>query len=612
MSQRISKYGLSWEPDTDALTIEMFCIQKGGQWMEKGKQVGMGLFHHYKEFQKLVWPDEDHHRWSDLILSEILKNDITVLMGPKDSNKTHGMTKYALTDYFCFPENTLIVVSSTDIRSLEGRVWGDLKAMFTKAKERYEHLPGVVLDSKHAICTDDLSDEAIIARDMRKGILCIPCKTASGGQTNISAYVGMKQARKRYLADEFQFMSQSMYDSLGNANSGNFKMVCAGNPIGQGDPLDIISEPKGGWESMPEPEKTTVWDNEKFLRSRTVNLVGVDSPNFDYDQTKPPRYWYMINKDSVARTVAGYGENSHQYYSQCKGVRRSGLNARRVLTRELCKKFSAFDQLVWSGKPRIKVAATDAAYGSIGGDRCISGHIEFGECNDGKTRILIHPPKMVPVNIRKPESPEDQIAKWDMDYCEANNIPGSQFGYDSTGRGSLGTAFARIWKEGGSLINPIEFGGSPTDRPVSNDLFIHETKTVRGHVQHIRRLKLCSEHYRKFVTELWWTVRLAIESDQIRGLTEQLCKEGCAREWKEVAGNKIEIESKIDMKERMGYSPDEFDWLVTAVEMARRFGFVVSKLSNSISPKNNPITDYLDTKRKKQKELIRKQQLTYA
>jgi hypothetical protein len=560
------KYGIGFSADADDLEIEFAMIKKGEAWLAKR---GRNLFDHYRKAQDLMWPEEDNHRWSDLILKEILQNDITVLMGPKDSSKTHGMTKFGLTDYFCFPNNTLIIVSSTDLRSLEGRVWGDMKGMWRRAKQRWLWLPGSVLDSKHAICTDDLDDESVLVRDMRRGILCVPTRNSSGGITNISAYVGMKQERKRYLADEFQFMTQAMYDSLANANSGNFKMVCAGNPLGQGDPLDLISEPKGGWISQSEPDKTLVWDNERFLRSRTVNLVGTDSPNFDPPDTLIPKYPYLINRDSIARTVAGYGQDSHQYYSQCKGVRKSGLNARRVITRELCRQFKAFDPCLWHGSDLTKIFALDAAYGGVGGDRCVGGHLEYGVCDDGKIRISVQPPQLVPVSIKKPESPEEQIAAWCRDYCEANSIPPENGFYDATGRGSLGIAFARLWS---AKVNPVEFGGNPTPRPVSREFYITDDR------EGSRRLKRCDEHYRKFVTELWWTTRLLIESDQCRNLPEDVCAEGCMREWKEVAGNRIEVETKTEMKERMGRSPDLYDWFVTACEGARRKGFQITKV----------------------------------
>lgn len=584
------KYGKSWKDEVDDLRIEFWNIQQGEEWL---KSQGRTLFFHYKEAQQLLWPNEHHHRWSDLILEEILKNDITVLMGSKDSGKTHGMAKFGLVDYFCFPNDTLIVVSSDTIKSLERRVWGDIKSLFSEAMSRYPWLPGHILDSQHCICTDDIDDEDVVARDLRKGIACIPCKNSSGGLTNIASYVGIKQKRKRYLADEFQFMHQSMYDSLGNANSGNFKMVVAGNPIGQGDPLDVISEPKCGWEAMDEPEKTIVWDNLKFMRSRTVNLVGTDSPNFDYPESDPIKFWYLTNRESINRTIAGYGLDSHQYYSQCKGVRRAGLNARRVITSELCRQHGAFEDSIWEGTALTKIFALDAAYGGVGGDRCVGGHIEFGLCVDGKIRINIRPPLIVPVSVKKEDSSEDQIAIWTKYYCEANSIPPENCFYDSTGRGSLGISYARLWS---SKVNPVEFGGTPSQRPVSQDIFTVDKATGN------KRLKRCDEHYRKFVTELWWSVRLVIESGQLRGLTQDLCAEGCSREWKEVAGNRIEVESKDETKVRIGKSPDLFDWLVTAVEGARRKNFLITKLSKDTSDKTKK--DWLETQSTEYKDFI--------
>lgn len=567
--QRI-KYDLSWPDDYDELQIEMDCITRGGQWTGKsGRVYGLGLFQHYKNVQQLLWPEDYHHRWTDLELGEILNNTITVILGPKDTGKTHvALVRYGLTDYFCFPDDTLIIVSSTTLAALEGRVWGDMKSMFGRAKDRYPRLPGVLLDSKHAIATDDLTDEAVIARDMRKGILCVPCKDSKGQYIGIASYVGMKQKRRRHLGDEFQFMKPGMMDSIANMNSGDYKGIFVGNPIGQGDPLDKMSEPEGGWEDQPEPRKTTVWKNRRFLNSRTICLYGPDSPTFD-TPNGPKLYPGLINQDGIDRVIAGYGKDSHQYYSQCLGVRKSGLNARRVITRELCRQHGAFDDVTWMGSPRTRIAAMDAAYGGVGGDRCIGGHGEFGMAVDGTIKLLIHEPLLVPVSAKKDQLPENQIAQWSKDYCTFYNIPADNYFYDATGRGSLGPALARIWS---ANIQPVEFGGSPSERPVSQDFYVWDSKDLK------RRLKLAREHYSKFVTELWWSVRYAIEAGQIRGLTEELCDEGSSREWKEVAGGKIEIETKSDMRDRVGYSPDLFDWLVTLIEGARRRGFTISKL----------------------------------
>ncbi len=605
MSEKIVKYGAKWPAGKGPaweLKIQMACIKKGGQWTNaEGEKCGRGLFYHYKRFQEICWPDDYHHRWSDLQLKTILDSSITTVVGPKDTGKTHvALVRYGLTDYFCFPDETLIIVSSTTLAALEGRVWGDMKGMFQKAKDRFPFLPGHTLDSKHAIVTDDIADDCVLARDMRKGILCVPCKNSSGQFTGISSYVGMKQKRRRHLGDEFQFMSPAMMDSIANMNSGDYKGVFVGNPIGQDDPLDKMSEPECGWDACPEPTKTTVWKNNRFQNSYTITLYGTDSPTYDFPDGAE-RFPGLINEDSIQRVVAGYGKDSHQYYSQCLGVRKSGLNARRVLTKDLCRNFGAFDPLNWDGsKPVTKIAAVDAAYGGAGGDRCVGGHIEFGLTVNGKIGIKCYPPQIIPVSIKNDKSPEDAISGWVRTYCQSHNIPPENFFYDSTGRGSLGPSLARTWSV---QINPVEFGGAATDRPVSLDIFTLDQKTGR------KRLKTCKEHYSKFVTELWWTVRYAIESGQIREFPMDVCDEFCGREWKEVAGGRIEIETKKEMKLRTGQSPDLADWFVTALEGARRRGFNISKLANQDNEAAN--LDWLRKLRDDAAKIRDKGQLTF-
>jgi hypothetical protein len=98
-------------------------IQSGGYYTIDGTRCGEGLFYHYRVLQQLLWPDDDHHRWSDLMLKQILEKRVTVIIGPKDSGKTHcALAKFGLTDYFCFPNETLVMMSSTDMRGLEYRV----------------------------------------------------------------------------------------------------------------------------------------------------------------------------------------------------------------------------------------------------------------------------------------------------------------------------------------------------------------------------------------------------------------------------------------------------------------------------------------------------------
>src|SRR5258705_1068104 len=152
----IEQYGIFWSEQSDPLKREFFMIQNGGRFERNGRTVGNGLFFHYREAQKLLWPDDYHNRWTDLILSQILNNRITVITGPKDCGKTRTISKYALVDYWAFPDNTLMLVSSTTLVAIETRVWGTIKMLFRQGRIKHPWLAGNVLDSKKAISTDDL------------------------------------------------------------------------------------------------------------------------------------------------------------------------------------------------------------------------------------------------------------------------------------------------------------------------------------------------------------------------------------------------------------------------------------------------------------------------
>src|SRR5262249_13868031 len=147
--------------------------------------------------------------------------------------------------------------------------------------------------------------------------------------------------------------------------------------------------------------------------------------------------------------------------------------------------------------------------------------------------------RIVPIKNMAQDSPEDQIALFCKKECERRGIPADNFFFDAGMRTSLVSSMARIWSPN---VRPIDFGGPASNRRVSGNID-----------------RLCRDYYSKFVTELWFSLRLTVESGQFRGMTEDVMLEGCTREWTMVAGNKIEVEPKEVMKGRTSRSPDLFD-----------------------------------------------------
>jgi hypothetical protein len=311
-----------------------------------------------------------------------------------------------------------------------------------------------------------------------------------------------------------------------------------------------------------------------------VQLVGTDSPNLDGSLGIP-----LITQAAIDRDVAQYGKESLQFSMMNQGMMPRGQGSRRVITRQLCQKNKSMDKAVWLNSERVRFASLDAAYKGVGGDRCVLMFFEMGYeaavTEDGTldmTNIVNQKPTpqshrqvieltevmLVPIDIKSPMEAEEQIVLFTHEQCSTRRVPPENFFYESGMRTSLVSAFCRLWSVS---TNPIDCGGKASERQVSAKIEVP-----------------CDKYYNKLITEFWFSVRLVIEAQQMRGLRETVMLEGCKREWKMVGGNKIEVESKKEMKEKTGESPDLFDTLAIGIEGARRLGFVIDVKTLTANP----------------------------
>jgi hypothetical protein len=574
------KYGHVWGDEVSDAQIEQWSIQQGG--------LKEGLVFHFKEYWKLLWPEDSQTWWTDLILKTVLENQFTSLVGPASSWKTGTVSRIALMDWSCFADCTTVLQSSTTMNELRQRIYAETTKMWHSAKILHPWFPGHPIDSKCVITYSNISEE--LARDLRDSIVGVPCKASTGKFVGMGAYSGRKNRRLWCIADEFQFMELAILDAQDNlvSNGPNlipgtitdkssheygkprvgYKCVFIGNtnPSRPGNPIDVVSEPERGWGSIKEDGKTKTWKCKKLpnhpVQCVCINLDGMDSPNSAFPADKPK--WERLAGPNMLRI---YTVGSEPYWSQGRGVFKFGLAEFKIITAEICEQFNAFTDCVWEGSPRTKIGMLDASYG--GGDRCPLGWLEFGKCVDGKIRIKFMTYWLVPIIINPEVSPEYQIAMFTKSKMEEQGVPPENFFFD--GRGSLAMALAAVWSP---RVNAVEFGGPATNRPVGGDIYTIDKDTKQ------RRLKLSNEHFSKFVTELWFSWLYATQADQIRNIPRDIVADAQPREWYKVAGDRIEMETKAETKKRTGMSPDLADMFATGLEGARRRGFVIGTLAN--------------------------------
>ena len=578
----------------------MAMIKSGGHITHGNRKLGLGLFQHFKNAMTLCWPADDHHRWSDLILKEYLANRITCITGSRDGSKTRTISKAVLLDYYAFSEETLTLMTSTNLRGLELRVWGDIKSLHELAKDRFDWLPGNVVDSKHGVFSDNVA-EGDQVRDMRKGILCIPVLGSQGEFMGdaLRDFCGIKQKRRRLIGDELQHVPVSYLKVLDSLDKGDFKAAFIGNPIADnGKALDRVSEPKDGWDSLGEVTKTKTWPNK--YNGITINLVGTDSPNFDPETLN--RYPYMVDQSDVDRVSnRPGGKDSIEWYSQIMGIRKTGAVSNRVLTVAEIEKYGGFKDCIWSGSnARVKVYSIDAGFG---GDDCVRTWLEFGEVVDGQQVIRFGDQKVIPILLSSELSPEKQIARYAKGDCETLGIPSSHVYFDA---GMYATLAVEMARELSPEVNAVNFGGTATERPVSSDMMVFDEKTQT------RRLKTWYEHVSKFVTELWFVVRLLAQCKQARNFPRAAAEEFGRRQWSYVYNDRYELETKDDYKLRSnGESCDHADSLVIAVEGARRLGFAIENMPDPNATKKSD-DDYLSKELAKYQQERKKRQLSYT
>lgn len=554
----IEKYGLKWPCTVSPVSVELDMLRNGGRWKKRnGGMAGRGSEFHLKRLVSLLWPDIVWHKWNNLILEQWVQNRIIVIIGPASSGKTHTVSVLALASYYVFPECTTVLMSSTTKESLEMRIWGEVKKYHRMAQNRFEWLPGNLIEGRQRIITDPRS-EAIEGRDFRNGLCGVACKKGQNYQ-GLGEYVGIKNKHLYLIGDELNFMPRDYVNAIANLNKNrDFKCAGLGNPKETTDALGIMAEPAaevGGWDSgIDQAPGTKTWKT-RFSDGVCIQLPGSDSPNLDGKLGIP-----LITQEDIDKDIQFYGKDSLQYTMMDEGRMPRGQGNRRVLTRAFCEKFRAMEPPVWLNNVRTKIGCLDAAYRGVGGDRCIFHELQYGLDQNRENIMAVIDTLLVPIDVSQPDPPEDQIAKWVMNECAGRGIQPENFFFDTTGRGSLMSAFNRIWS---TRVEGIEFGGKPSERAVSDRINVR-----------------CCDYYSKFVTELWWSVRLIVEAGQFRGMTEEILSEGCMREWTLTAGNKTEIEPKDKMKLKSGRSPDIFDALVAGVEGARRKGFVIAKLAN--------------------------------
>lgn len=575
-------YGCLW-PTDDPIKVELECIRLGGTWTtHDGRSHGHGLPFHVIQFSRHIWPWFKWHRWAhDLHLPELCRpRHRLACFGPSSSSKSSTTALAYLVFYFARPDNTTVLVSSTTREELELRIWGEMKLFFREAKEVAPWLPGHLIDSRQMILTDGKDSDA---RDVRNGVIGRPAKSGNKWLvgSGASPFVGIKNDYVYLAADEAGLMCAGFLEALANLTS---NPSCCASILGNlGDldtPLGQAAEPELGWDSLPDSDRSRVY-NTRWCNGRALQFVGMDSPNMDFPEGAEP-YPKIIGRRYIEQCARDYGRDTPFFNMFASGKIPRGTMENRIITKADCVRHQAFEPVTWGHEKVTRFYPMDVSYTAGHGDRTVGRPMAFGRDNQQQWRLAcLDRPLVYTPTDRSDLSIEDQIALQCAGECKKWDIPASAVFFDGTGRSSFTAALMRYM---GTDVNPIEFGGTATNRPnFLNRRYDEDLDRQRKKGD----LLPCDEVFDRMVTELWFAIRALVEAKQCRQLDEETVKELEKRLWKLTAGNRISVERKEDMKLRLGRSPDLGDLFAVAIEGARRLGFPLGQLATPAKPRSN-------------------------
>lgn len=509
---------------------------------------GPGRYEHAVAAANAIWRQPGNecftwHPWMESTLAEYCKTDEVISTGPASAGKTQTASLFANLFWLSSPNDTGVIMTSTTRDGLKKRIWSETRNFYMHALKTIGNV-GRLVDSD--LCIQSYKGAT------KHGIYGIAV-AAGEEQKALGRIIGFHPRRIFVAVDELTDVSWAIIEALTNLFTAKQKAQFAG--IGNAsvifDSHGKMSEPKSGWNSV------TV-ESERWETKRGGVCLHFDGFKCENVVKGERIYPFLLTKEDIEKTATEYGYDSPQMWRFRRGFWCPEGTTKTVLSDSLITKFMAMNKAVWEG-PTENWAGLDPAF--EGGDRCILRFAKTGKAESGLDTFELGDSVTIKTSISNKEPIHFQIARQVIRECQSRGVDVEHFGMDVTGEGGgLASIIASEW---GAGFHQVEFGGKPSDLPVSDI-----------------NPKPCSQEYYDKVTELWYSFRTTLMLNRVRGLDSETALEFCKRLY--TVDSKIWIESKKDMKARPGNrSPDLADACCVVHSVARHRG-ALGKLESNV------------------------------
>ena len=539
------RYGFKAYEQLNDLEVELRCYQTS-RTPEYG---GLGLAGHFKNIALMLYGPKSRYPfewnpWADKMNECVHKHPITGEIRPHlgvsgcaSSNKSHFFGLFAIINWLCDPKNAYVFVTSTSLSESRHRVWKSI----VKFMDGAPGLPGRLVDSQGKICT--IKEDG--RHDDTAGIFLI-AGAPSKAREAIGKLIGKKNKRVIFIADELPELSPAIVDAFyGNLSANPItQFVAMGNFKERHDPFGEFVEPKAGYDSINV--ETDEWETK---RGYCIRFDGMKSPNILLGRDEYP---YIYGSKQLKTHKNDFGENSAMFWRMCRSFEAPIGMDNCIYTEAELGTGKAYESPIWIVPP-IKCSSLDPSY-TNGGDRCFQWIGNYGQTIDGIWTIHFEKPIPLRDDATVKLSRDYQIVRKFRDNCIAFGVQPEHAATDVTGAGA--PFYSIICEEWSNKVLPVNFSGSPSE------LFVRVNDTLTAQQQFDRR-----------VSELWWVGKEFLKYGQLKGVTPSLARELKARHYETVKGAdglKVKVETKPDMKLRLGFSPDEADSAMVLIDLCRQ------------------------------------------
>jgi hypothetical protein len=524
---------------------------------------------HFKKFCNHIWGDETKRFYFEFnpnacrILEAHEKHRYLAVAGHASSSKTETMALIGVAEFLIDPENTKVLVTSTDAKSAKGKVWGSIENCWNEAVNFYEEweakfqsigvkgacfIPGKLISSESII---RMWDGKVV--NPKRGIELIAAEISKAKEAS-DKLQGYKADKLLLMADELATITPAVLETATSNFRMNdkFRMIGAFNPDSFYDPGGVMSKPVDGWSSINEHSEE--WETviePQGINGYCIRFDGEKSPNVLAGR----KIWRgLLDMDQLNSFRASLGgEKSKSYWKMVRGYWSPTGSMEAIYSEADIINYHADSPVTtWLMQPTF-IAGLDPSY-THGGDKAALVIGKVGRCRNiatGQDHIVFERVETVILDNDITDQSIDKsewVVRLTKQKMDEYGIKVTDLAVDTSGAGAFSSLLRR---DIGTGFMDVVFNASATEERYSSS----DKRTGK-------------ERFNDLMSEIWYVGKELIRSGQLKGLDPDTVTEMCARTYDEKNG-KVVVEPKDKMKKRTKKSPDRADSLFVTIHLAR-------------------------------------------